>query len=80
MTGAVDARFFAPELEDLLGVSDPDEVCALMAGFGESCDACSSDGEAYCIDFDVRDLSAESLATSLETVTAADIAANADCQ
>ena len=32
-----------------LGTDDPDEVCALMAGFGVSCELCEDDGEFYCV-------------------------------
>ena len=50
LEGQLDARALAPLLGDLLGVTDPDEVCGLLIGFGVTCGACSSDGANYCVD------------------------------
>lgn len=50
LEGQLDARVLAPLLGDLLGVTDPDEVCGLLIGFGVTCGTCSSDGAAYCAD------------------------------
>jgi len=50
LEGQLDARTLAPLLGDLLGVTDPDEVCGLLIGFGVTCGACDSDGAAYCVD------------------------------
>jgi hypothetical protein len=70
----------APLLEDLLGVSDPDEVCDLMRGFGVECGACSADGEPYCIDIEIQDITAQGYTGALEEITSADVDDNPDCQ
>ena len=49
LEGQLDARDLAPLLGDLVGVTDPDAVCSLLAGFGAGCEACGSDGAGYCL-------------------------------
>jgi hypothetical protein len=78
LAGELDARVLAPVLEDLLGISDPDEICATLTGFGVVCGPCS-DGTNYCVDILVDQLNGEGGYTPLEMVTTEDIAANPDC-
>jgi hypothetical protein len=49
LEGELDARVLGPLLEDAVGVSDPDEVCNLLLGFGVTCEPCVSDGATYCV-------------------------------
>lgn len=78
LAGQLDARTLAPLLGDLLGITDPDEVCATLTGFGVTCGACS-DGENYCVDVLVDQLNASAEAGSLTKIETADIDANPDC-
>ncbi|NOY27866.1 MAG: hypothetical protein GXP62_18535 [Oligoflexia bacterium] len=78
--GELDARLLAPLVGDLLGTKDPDVLCQTVAGFGVSCQTCSSDGEPYCLAIYVRDITADSLGTSLVERTAKDIAADKTCK
>jgi len=87
LAGELDARVLAPLLVDLVGTDDPDEICALLVGFGVACDTCSADGQPYCIDILADQMTAELKAdTVLECVPetdcneqCADSADNADC-
>jgi hypothetical protein len=72
LEGQLDARDLAPLLGDLLGVTDPDEVCALMVGFGVTCGACDSDGAAYCIEVLADQITATAQGSALECVDEAD--------
>jgi len=54
--GEVDARQLAPAMADLLGTNDPEEICALLAGFGVECQPCSTDGEPLCMTVELEDL------------------------
>lgn len=78
LAGQLDARTLAPLLGDLLGITDPDEVCTTLTGFGVTCGACS-DGENYCVDVLVDQLNAEAQAGSLVKIETADVEANPDC-
>jgi hypothetical protein len=79
LTGEIDARVVAPLLVDLLGISDPDEFCATMTGFGVTCLPCGADGEPYCIPLDIRDVSATATSGAIEEISAADVAGNSSC-
>lgn len=79
LAGELDARLLAPLVGDLLGTTDPDAICGVVAGFGVSCKACSSDGEVYCLDVYVRDITATELGTSIVERTTADIDADPTC-
>lgn len=79
LAGELDARLLAPLVGDLLGTTDPDAICGVVAGFGVSCQACSSDGQPYCLEVFVRDITATKLSASVVEVTAADVAANPSC-
>lgn len=78
LAGQLDARTLAPLLEDLLGISEPDEVCATLTGFGVTCGPCS-DGENYCVDVLVDQLNAEAQAGALVKIETADVEANPEC-
>jgi hypothetical protein len=79
LAGQLDARTLAPLLGDLLGITDPDEVCATLTGFGVVCGPCASDGADYCIDVLVDQLNATGASGDLETITSDDVAANPEC-
>ena len=78
LAGQLDARTLAPLLGDLLGITDPDEVCATLTGFGVTCGPCT-DGENYCVDVLVDQLNAEGAEGALQKIETADIEANPDC-
>lgn len=58
LDGELDARELAVVMVEagLIAEPDPDQACDLISGFGANCVACSSDGEAYCIIVEVRDI------------------------
>jgi len=62
-----------------LEVESADDVCGLVAGFGVTCGACSSDGEAYCITLEVNRLVANETGTELVVKTAEDVANDPAC-
>lgn len=66
--GELDARVLGPLLEDLLGVSDPDEICGLLVTFGVTCEACSSDGQPYCAEVLADQITAVNDANPIECV------------
>lgn len=68
----MDARTMAPLLEDLLDTSDPDYVCQLIQGFGVTCEDCSSDGEPYCIDFELDSGVATEMSGEVECIAEED--------
>jgi hypothetical protein len=68
LSGELDARVLAPVLGDLIEEADPDYVCDLVAGFGVSCEACSSDGEIYCITVLADSITAVQQEASIEVV------------
>lgn len=72
LEGQLDARTLAPLLGDLLGVTDPDEVCSLLIGFGVTCGACDSDGAAYCVDVLADQITATAQGAPLECVDESD--------
>ncbi len=80
LAGELDARTLAPLLGDLLGITDPDEVCATLTGFGVTCEACASDGAEYCVEVYVDQLNASATDGALQVITQEDVDANADCQ
>ena len=81
LSGGVDARQLVDIVGGLMdGVESADDVCGLVAGFGVSCGACSSDGEAYCVTLEVNRLVANETGETLVAITEDDIAANADCE
>lgn len=62
LSGEIDAREIVGALVGggLLEEEDPDAVCELIGTFGVSCDACSSDGAAYCLSIYVDQITANS--------------------
>ncbi len=40
---------------ELIGNSDPDEMCSLFVNLGMECEQCHSDGEPYCLPFHIFD-------------------------
>jgi hypothetical protein len=72
LSGELDARVLAPVLGDLIEESDPDYVCDLVAGFGVSCEACSSDGELYCISVLADSITATQQTESVQEVAEED--------
>lgn len=79
LAGELDARLLAPLVGELLGTEDPDEICGVVAGFGVSCETCSSDSQPYCLAIYVRDITASSLGASLVERSAEDVAADPTC-
>ena len=75
----LDARMLAPMMADLLGTDDPDEICNLMAGFGVTCDSCSTDGMPYCLNLIADQIPADGSDVGLEEITSSDVASNPDC-
>lgn len=69
LAGELDARVLGPLVGDLLGVTDPDEICGLLVTFGVTCDTCSSDGEPYCADILVDQIVASNAAITLSCVS-----------
>ena len=68
LAGQLDARILAPLVGELLGSGDsPDEVCALLINFGVECGACN-DGENYCVDVLVDQISAGGGGTTIECI------------
>jgi hypothetical protein len=59
----------AGPLSELIGTSDPDEICALLAGFGVDCSACA-DGRELCMPFWITGIDAEPLDLDLVAVAA----------
>ncbi len=78
LAGQLDARVLAPLVGELVGSEDPDEICGLLVGFGVECTTCSSDGQPYCLDVLVEDLTAIQ-GDSLVVRTDADIKADPTC-
>ena len=60
LSGEIDAREIVGALVGggLLEEEDPDAVCELIGTFGVSCDACSSDGQAFCLSIYVDQITA----------------------
>lgn len=78
LAGELDARVLAPLVGELVGSEDPDDICALLVGFGVECMECASDGAPYCVAVLVEDLTAVE-GDGLQVVTAADVAGNPSC-
>lgn len=79
LSGELDARLLAPLVGELLGTKDPDEICGVVAGFGVSCEVCSSDGQPYCLAVYVRDITANELGATIVERSTADIAGDPSC-
>lgn len=71
----LDVAKLAPLLADLIESDDPAEACALLLGFGVTCEECSQTGDPYCITLQVNQLSALETGAELTQVTADDVAA-----
>lgn len=72
LSGKLDARVLAPVVGELLeGADDPDGLCALLVNFGVSCEACD-DGQNYCVDVLVDQISAAGGGTEIECVAVED--------
>lgn len=81
LSGQLDAREIVDIVTEAgLEVETADDVCGLVAGFGVTCSSCDSDGEAYCITLEVNRLVANETGVELVSLSADEIAANADCQ
>ncbi len=59
LAGELDARDLGDLVGEYLGTSDPDELCAMLAGFSVTCEACTSDGEPYCVGIKADQITAE---------------------
>ncbi len=68
LSGELDARVLGPVIEPLLGMSDPDQICGALAGFGVTCDACASDGQPYCAEVLADQITADTTGTTLSCV------------
>ncbi|MBM75300.1 MAG: hypothetical protein CMK59_07855, partial [Proteobacteria bacterium] len=73
-----DFRLEGVFLSDLVGSENPDDICSLMLGFGVLCEPCNSDGEPYCVDYEIDNISGIPTA-DLEEITEADVVANTLC-
>lgn len=69
LTGQLDARVLAPLISDLLGEDDPDAICTLLTTFGVTCGPCSSDGENYCAEVEVDQITASTAGASLSCIS-----------
>lgn len=79
ISGVMDVRDNYSIFQELgLDMESPSDVCALMAGFGVSCNACS-DGQSYCIDIEVVDIYAPKQSGVIVEVTSSDISNNPQC-
>ena len=79
LAGTLDMRSLTPALADLVGTEDADEICALVATFGLTCSACPSDGEAYCLDLEVTEMTAQDVSYTLDARSAEDVADDPTC-
>jgi len=79
LAGQLDARVLAPLVGSLLGTKDPDAICATVAGFGVTCTECASDGQPYCLDVLVEDITATALGTAIVPRTQADVDGDSTC-
>ena len=68
--GQLDTRADSSSFVGLVGTSDPDEICALISGFGTVCGPCTTEPTAeYCIDILIEDITAEQTGDLLECVS-----------
>jgi hypothetical protein len=68
MRGEVDLRSAGAAPEHWLGLTDPDDACALLIGFGSVCDPCSTDGRSYCLVIEIDQISGEQVEAELSCV------------
>ena len=64
---------------ELLGTEDPGDICNLMTSFGVTCEACTSDGQDYCIGVLIDQLPADGVSWSLQEISSSDVSSNPDC-
>jgi hypothetical protein len=77
LTGITDTR----PLVESFGLEGGDStLCDLVSTFGVSCLPCDDGSGSYCLLVIVDTLAAEPVATDLVSLTAADVAADPDCQ
>ena len=72
MSAELDVRNMADLIGDLLGTTDPDDICGLLVFVGAECADCAGDGAPYCLSVRVEDLDAPEIADSLDEITMAD--------
>ena len=77
--GEADMRDWSAVLADLVGVSDPDEVCAIMVSFGVLCAPCAGDGESYCVRIEGASTSATPVSIPVVERTESVIAHDPEC-
>jgi hypothetical protein len=75
----LDARLLGPLMEDLLGTTDPQEICDALVTFGAQCGACASDEEPFCVSLIIDNISGPATSTPIVPVTPEGIAENEDC-
>ena len=78
LAGVLDARDVGPLLGDLLGITDPDEVCTTLSGFGAPCGPCG-DGEMYCVELLVEQVFGTALSVPVSTRSVSQVLADAEC-
>jgi len=81
LRGELDARDLVDIAADLGAggaIETADDLCDLAAGFQAYCGPCA-DNEEYCLTVEVVDLEAQKTDGALQSITATDIEANADC-
>lgn len=71
LSGELDTRDIGPLLKGQIDDTSPDAICELLIGFGVSCAACSSDGEAYCATIIVDQLIGTELDSEVQEVNQA---------
>lgn len=79
VTGDIDPRSNADFMTAVLGTDDPSDFCNFVESFGAECAPCAVDGEAYCIPFEVAQMSSSLAPYALESRTMEDIAADPFC-
>jgi hypothetical protein len=72
IVGEMDARSAGAALEGLLGTSDPRDLCSFLEAFGAACQACTSDGESYCVPIEIEDVYATRVSGTVEPIEESD--------
>lgn len=68
----LDARALGPLFDDLLGTTDPDEICTALTTFGMLCEVCATDGETYCVELELDQLAGDAMSEPVHCVSQED--------
>ncbi|MCO4769798.1 MAG: hypothetical protein KDA24_07175 [Deltaproteobacteria bacterium] len=75
LSGTTDMRNLYADV----GLGSPDELCDLLVSVGSTCAPCS-DGQSYCLDFEIEDLTGSiALELPLQARTEADVDSDPNC-